>query len=52
MWNLRRNLFEKGRNNDYIPEETYQAVAEILKWLDQLESAEKVETEANIELFK
>lgn len=50
---LAQKLFEKGKNNDYIPEETYQAVAEILKWLDQLEAADKVvETEANIELFR
>jgi len=40
-------LYEKGKISDYIPEETYQAVAEILKWLSTLETEEY-----NVELFK
>jgi type III secretion protein U len=40
-------LYEKGKISDYIPEETYQAVAEILKWIASLE-----EGEYNVELFK
>ena len=40
-------LFEKGKISEYIPEETYQAVAEILKWLSGLESHE-----VSMELFK
>lgn len=40
-------LYEKGQISNYIPAETYQAVAEILKWLASLESKE-----FNAELFK
>ncbi|HEY5259632.1 MAG TPA: EscU/YscU/HrcU family type III secretion system export apparatus switch protein, partial [Rhabdochlamydiaceae bacterium] len=45
---LAHTLFEKGKISDYIPTETYQAVAEILKWLAQFENSEEV----NVELFK
>jgi type III secretion protein U len=45
---LAQTLYEKGKISDYIPEETYQAVAEILKWLSGIETAGEV----NIELFK
>lgn len=45
---LAHTLFEKGKISDYIPTETYQAVAEILKWLAQFEKSEEV----NVELFK
>ncbi len=44
---LAQTLFEKGKISDYIPEETYEAVAEILKWLTSIE-----ESEVNLELFK
>ena len=37
---LARILFEKGKISEYIPEETYQAVAEILRWLEGIESLE------------
>ncbi len=40
--NLARTLFEKGKISDYIPEETYEAVAEILKWLKAIEEKEVV----------
>lgn len=45
---LAQKLFEKGEIGDYIPEETYEAVSEILRWLDQIESEET----AHLELFK
>lgn len=45
---LAHTLFEKGGIGDYIPEETYQAVSEILKWLQSLEAQET----AHLELFK
>ncbi|NDD57760.1 MAG: EscU/YscU/HrcU family type III secretion system export apparatus switch protein [Chlamydiae bacterium] len=45
---LAQLLFEKGEINNFIPEETYQAVAEILRWIESLESEETIGTE----LFK
>lgn len=45
---LARTLFEKGKISDYIPEETYQAVAEILRWLEGIETLET----SGMELFK
>jgi len=45
---LARELFQKGRISDYIPEDTYKAVAEILKWIAALEENPDV----NVELFK
>lgn len=45
---LAQTLFEKGKISDYIPEETYQAVAEILRWLEGLETLET----SGLELFK
>ncbi|MBS0585142.1 MAG: type III secretion system export apparatus subunit SctU [Verrucomicrobia bacterium] len=47
---LAHTLYYKSKIGDYIPEETYEAVAEILKWIARLEEtkeAEKVE-----EIFK
>ncbi len=41
---LAQTLFEKGKIGEYIPEETFEAVAEILHWLKKLE-------EENLELF-
>lgn len=46
--NLARTLFEKGKISEYIPEETYQAIAEILRWLEGIETLET----AGTELFK
>jgi type III secretion protein U len=37
---LAQELFKKGRISDYIPEDTYKAVAEILKWVAALEKEE------------
>lgn len=45
---LARTLFEKGKISNYIPEETYQAVAEILRWIEGLETLETT----GLELFK
>lgn len=42
---LARELYSKGKISDYIPEETYEAVAEILKWIDSLEENPDVNTE-------
>lgn len=44
---LAQTLFQKGRIGDYVPEETYSAIAEVLQWLKRLE--EGVE---EVELFK
>ena len=33
---LAQTLFQKGKIGDYIPEETYEAVAEILQWVKRL----------------
>ena len=45
---LAQTLFEKGKISDYIHEETYQAVAELLRWLEGLETLETT----GLELFK
>ena len=45
---LAQTLFQKGKISEYIPEETYQAVAEILRWLEGIETFET----AGAELFK
>jgi type III secretion protein U len=37
---LAHTLYEKGKISEFIPEETYQAVAEILKWIASLEGSE------------
>ena len=38
--NLAQTLFQKGKIGDYIPEETYEAMAEILQWLRRLKEEE------------
>jgi FlhB-like protein len=45
---LAQTLFEKGEIGDYIPEETYEAVSEILRWLESIEKEEV----AHLDLFK
>ena len=48
---LAQTLYQKGKISEYIPEETYRAVAEILKWLAKME--EKAEGgEEILEIFK
>jgi type III secretion protein U len=37
---LAQTLFQKGKIGDYIPEETYEAMAEILQWLRRLKEEE------------
>ncbi|MBM3191414.1 MAG: EscU/YscU/HrcU family type III secretion system export apparatus switch protein [Chlamydiae bacterium] len=51
---LAHELYDKGSISQYIPEDTYAAVAEILKWLAQLEEHEQLTEEKgyNPELFK
>lgn len=44
---LAQTLFEKGEIGDYIPEETYEAVSEILRWLESIEKEEA----AHLDLF-
>ncbi|MBN1914696.1 MAG: type III secretion system export apparatus subunit SctU [Parachlamydiales bacterium] len=39
---LAQELFKMGKIADYIPEETYQAVAEILKWIEEMEKEERI----------
>lgn len=38
--NLAQTLFKKGKSGDYIPEETYEAMAEILQWIKRLKDEE------------
>jgi flagellar biosynthesis protein FlhB len=45
---LAQTLVEKGELYQYIPEETYEAVAEILRWIEGLEHHETIGTD----LFK
>jgi type III secretion protein U len=45
---LARELYSKGEISDYIPEDTYAAVAEILKWIASLEENPDI----NAELFR
>ena len=45
---LARNLYTKGKIAEYIPEDLYPAVAEIIKWIESLEDNPDV----NKELFQ
>lgn len=45
---LAHELWENGEISDFIPEDTYPAVAEILKWIARIDEAK----EYNTELFK
>ncbi len=45
---LAQDLFRRGKISEYIPEDTYKAVAEILKWIKALEE----NPEVNMELFR
>jgi len=46
---LAQTLYYKGEPGNYVPEETYQAIAEVLKWLAKLE--EEKEQETPLEIF-
>lgn len=45
---LAQDLYYKANIGDYVPEETYEAISEILKWVEQLKEEEQ-EKEALIE---
>ncbi|MBI3211692.1 MAG: type III secretion system export apparatus subunit SctU [Simkania negevensis] len=45
---LAQELYNKGKIGHYVPEETYEAIAEVLKWISALEKS----PEYNVELFK
>ena len=47
---LAHTLYYKSTIGGYIPEETYDAVAEILKWVAKLEQAK--EEESLLDIFK
>jgi type III secretion protein U len=47
---LAHMLYFKGQSGNYIPEEAYEAIAEILKWIAKLEQKE-AENE-KLEIFK
>ena len=47
---LAQELYNKGTEGQYIPEETYEAIATVLKWLDTLEAT--TSPEYNVDLFK
>ncbi len=40
---LAQTLYQKGEISDYVPEETYEAIAEILKWIQQMEAGDMPE---------
>ncbi|HRW58043.1 MAG TPA: type III secretion system export apparatus subunit SctU [Chlamydiales bacterium] len=42
---LARQLYNQGSIGSYIPKETYKAVAEVLKWIEQIESKPKTTLE-------
>ncbi|MCH9620873.1 MAG: Yop proteins translocation protein U [Chlamydiia bacterium] len=43
-------LYYKANSGDYIPEEAYEAVAEVLKWISKLE--EEAQEEETLDIFK
>lgn len=47
---LAQTLYYKGNISAYVPEETYEAIAEILKWVGKLE--DEKEEEDILEIFK
>ncbi len=44
-------LYTKCEIGHFVPEETYEAISEILKWLEQLEAKKEAEVEYNLEIF-
>jgi len=42
---LARTLYKNGHISDYVPEDTYDALAEILKWIQSLEDTAHINTE-------
>ncbi|OGN61873.1 MAG: EscU/YscU/HrcU family type III secretion system export apparatus switch protein [Chlamydiae bacterium RIFCSPHIGHO2_12_FULL_49_11] len=50
---LARTLYYKGSIGDYVPEETYNAIAAVLKWLAKLEQEKRLGERTDLsELFK
>ncbi len=49
---LAQELYNKGQTGHYVPEETYEAIAEVLKWLSQIEAKDEKSEEYNVEIFK
>lgn len=47
---LAQELYNKGKMGQYIPEETYEAIAEVLKWLDTIEAT--AAPEYNVDIFR
>ena len=47
---LAHMLYYKAKAGDYIPEEAYEAAAEVLKWIAKLEEEEA--NEEKLEIFK
>jgi type III secretion protein U len=45
---LARMLYDKGKISDYIPEDAYKAVSEILKWVKALEGSPDI----NMDIFR
>ena len=45
---LAQTLYYKGKASEYVPEETYEAIAEILKWIASLEEESKKEEQLEI----
>ncbi len=45
---LARDLYKRGKISEYIPEDLYKAVAEIIKWIEALEE----NPDMNKELFE
>lgn len=41
---LAQELYEKGQISQYVPEDTYEAIAEILRWLAQIETVSEEHT--------
>ncbi|MBB64472.1 MAG: EscU/YscU/HrcU family type III secretion system export apparatus switch protein [Waddliaceae bacterium] len=40
---LARDLYERGEEFRYVPEDTYEALAEILRWIESLESGAELD---------
>lgn len=47
---LAHTIWERGTEWEYIPEDTYEAVAEVLKWVAALEEGEETEEPTDLEI--
>jgi flagellar biosynthesis protein FlhB len=48
---LAHKLYYECEIGRFVPEETYETIAEILKWIEELEK-EKEQEEAMLDIFK